>query len=117
METLKRGDVVRVRFDPTEGSEQAGERPALVISANWINQHSPVVLVSPITSRKTERVYRFEALIEPPDGGLSTRSKASLLQTRSVDKQRIVGYYGSLTSDTMKQVDDALRIAVGLVRI
>jgi mRNA interferase MazF len=42
--SLKRGDVVRVRLDPVEGSEQAGERPALVISSDAINRHSPVIL-------------------------------------------------------------------------
>ena len=63
---LKRGDVVRVRLDPILGSEQAGERPALVLSPDFINERSPVVLIAAITSKKTERVYPFEALIEPP---------------------------------------------------
>ncbi len=108
---------MRARFDPTEGAEQAGERPALVISADYINERSPVVLVAPITSKKTERVYPFEALIDPVDGGLSMRSKALLLQMRSIDKSRITGSYGTLAADTMRKVDEALKIAVGLVRL
>lgn len=52
----RRGDLVRVRIDPVEGSEQGGERPALVVSPDLINEHSPVVLVIAITSRKTEKV-------------------------------------------------------------
>lgn len=32
---LRRSDVVRVRLDPVEGSEQAGERPALILSPRW----------------------------------------------------------------------------------
>ena len=57
---LRRGDVVRVRLDPVEGSEQSGERPGLVVSPDLINELSPVIIVAPITSRKTEKVYPFE---------------------------------------------------------
>ena len=113
----KRGDVVRVRLDPVEGSEQAGERPALVISPDFINQHSPVIIVAAITSRKADRVYPFEALIEPPEGGLSVRSKVMLMQLRSVDKRRVIGTYGSVSEKVMDEVEEALKIAVGLVRV
>jgi mRNA interferase MazF len=84
----KRGDIVRVRLDPVEGSEQAGERPALVISPDVINEHSPVILIAALTSQKTERVYPFEVLVEPPEGGLRRRSKVLLMQLRAVDKRR-----------------------------
>ena len=113
----KRGDVVRVQLDPAEGSEQAGERPALVISPDIINEHSPVLLVAAITSRKTDSVYSFEALIEPPDGGLPLRSKVSLMQLRAVDRRRIVGWYGSVSPETMGRAEHALRVATGLVRL
>jgi mRNA interferase MazF len=69
----RRSEIVCVRSDPTEGSEQVGDRPALVLSPDFINERSPVILVAPITSRKTERVYAFEALIEPPEAGLTRR--------------------------------------------
>lgn len=113
----KRGDVVRVRLDPTAGSEQAGERPALVLSPDFINEHAPIVLVAPFTTRKTERVYAFEALIEPPDGGLPQRSKVMLLHLRGVDKARITGRYGTISEEAMGRVEEALRIAVGLTPV
>lgn len=111
---LKRGDVVRVRLDPTEGSEQAGERPALVLSPDVINRHCPIILIAPVTSKKTERIYPFEALIEPSEGGLPMRSKVLLMQTCSLDKSRLLGYYGHLSEETMLQVDQALKVAAGL---
>ncbi len=58
---VERGAIVRVRFDPIEGSEQGGERPALVISPALLNDHSTVIIVAAITSRKVERIYPFEA--------------------------------------------------------
>lgn len=113
----RRGDVVRVRLDPVEGSEQSGERPVLVISPDIINEHSPVIIVAAITSKKPDRVYPFEALIEPPDGGLRIRSKVSLMQLRSVDKRRLTGCYGIVSDQTMQRVEEALKIATGLIRL
>ncbi len=110
----KRGDILRIRFDPSEGSEQAGERPVLVISPDLINERAPIILVAPLTTRKTECVYAFEALIEPPEGGLSQRSKVMLLHIRGVDRARITGVYGTLSPETLQSVDVAIRIAVGL---
>lgn len=46
MGLVRRGEIVRVRLDPGVGSEQAGERPALVISPDIMNEHSPVVVVA-----------------------------------------------------------------------
>lgn len=112
---LHRGDVVRVDLDPIVGSEQSGERPAVIISPDAVNEHSPVVIVAAITSKKTQRVYALEAAIEPPEGGLKVRSKAMLLQIRSVDKRRISFVYGQLSRPTMAQVDSALKLAVGLM--
>ncbi|MBI2841920.1 MAG: type II toxin-antitoxin system PemK/MazF family toxin [Armatimonadetes bacterium] len=114
---ISRGDVVRVRLSPAEGSEQGGERPAVVLSPDFINERSPVVIVAAVTSRKTDRVFPFEAAIEPPDGGLSIRSKVMLMQLRSVDKSRIVGRYGNLSQETMSRVEESLKIATGLTRI
>ena len=114
MSNPKRCEVVQVHFGQPEGSEQAGTRPALVISADLVNEYSPVILVASITSRKTERVYAFEALIEPPDGGLLVTSKVSLIQIRGIDKRRIIGHYGSISEDAMERVEAALRVATGL---
>lgn len=111
---LPRGAVVRVRLSPTEGSEQSGERPALVISPELINARSPVVLIAALTSKKIENVYPFEALIEPLEGGLPLRSKVMLMHLRSIDKQRISHFYGVVGAETMTRVEAALKIATGL---
>lgn len=77
-EYYRRGDIVRVRLDPAEGSGQSGDRPGLVVSPDLINEHSPMVLVAAITSKKTERVFPFEALIAGGEGGLPQLSKVLL---------------------------------------
>jgi mRNA interferase MazF len=114
---ISRGEVLRVRLDPIEGSEQGGERPAVVISPAIINDHSSIVIVAAITTQKTDRIYPFEALIEPPDGGLPRRSKVMLRHVRAIDRRRITGSYGQLEPQTMERVDAALKIATGLTRL
>lgn len=111
---IKRGDIVRVRLDPVKGSEQAGERPAVVISPDIINDHSPVIIIAAITSKKIENIYPFEVLVDPPEGGLVKKSKALLLHVRSIDKRRIAGKYGNASEVLMEKIDEALKIAVGL---
>lgn len=117
MVKLSRGDVVWVRLDPVEGSEQAGKRPAVVVSPDIISEHSPVVIVAALTTRKTDRVYPFEVLVSPPEGGLSRESKVLLLQIRAIDRRRVLGRLGALSEETMSKLDEALKVAVGLKEV
>lgn len=58
-----RGDIVWLRFDPRAGHEQAGRRPALVISPKAYNQKVGLALFCPITSHI--KGYPFEVVIPP----------------------------------------------------
>jgi len=60
-----RGDVVWLEFDPSAGHEQAGRRPALVLSPRAYNQTIGLALVCPITSKA--KGYPFEVPF-PPTG-------------------------------------------------
>jgi mRNA interferase MazF len=46
-----RGDIVWLSFDPTAGHEQAGRRPALILSRRAYNARAGLALICPITSR------------------------------------------------------------------
>jgi mRNA interferase MazF len=60
----ERGDVVRVSFNPQAGHEQAGWRPALVLSPKTYNGRVGLALCCPVTSQV--KGYPFEVQI--PDG-------------------------------------------------
>ena len=75
-----RGDLVWLRFSPQEGHEQAGHRPALVLSPAEYNEKSSVALFCPITS--TVKGYPFE--VELPPGGM-IRGVVLADQVRSLD--------------------------------
>ena len=53
-----RGDIVRTDFDPQAGYEQAGSRPALVLSRELFNGRSGLAFCCPITGR--QKGYPFE---------------------------------------------------------
>ena len=46
---MRRGDIFNARLNPTEGSEQAGIRPVVVVSRDAINKNSSVVVIVPLT--------------------------------------------------------------------
>ena len=114
MKFPKRGEVYQVSLDPTVGTEIAKTRPALVISNDIGNQFSERVVVAPITSQNTEKVYPFEVLIPAGEGGLTQASKALLDQIRSIDKQRLKKRLGTLGSDRMTEVDQAIRLSLAV---
>ena len=58
------GDLIWLTFDPQAGHEQAGRRPALVLSPKIYNQKSGLALVCPVTNQA--KGYPFEVPI--PDG-------------------------------------------------
>lgn len=60
----ERGDVVWLTFDPQAGHEQAGRRPALVVSPRAYNARVGLALLCPITSQV--KGYPFEVAL--PDG-------------------------------------------------
>jgi mRNA interferase MazF len=90
-------NIFRASLDPVHGHEQAGERPVLVVSAEPINEHYPVVTVVPITSRKRQRVARLgEVLLPARMGGLPVDSFALCFQIRALDKERLGDPYGEI---------------------
>lgn len=58
-----RGDIVWTNFDPQLGHEQAGSRPALILSRKLFNEASGLALFCPITGR--QKGYPFEVHLPP----------------------------------------------------
>lgn len=115
MAEVRRGDVFTTDLDPVQGSEQGGRRPCLVIQNDVSNAASPVVIVAAITSRPAKRERPTDVPLAPETSGLDLPSRALLNQIRTIDKRRLGRYVGHLTDNEMAQVDDAIRISLGLV--
>ena len=78
----ERGDIVWLQFDPQAGHEQAGKRPALVISPSSYNGRVGLALLCPITSQ--EKGYPFEVVLP---AGLKVRGVVLADQIKSLDWQ------------------------------
>jgi len=111
---IKRGDIYYGRLNPIMGSEQGGTRPCLVVQNDVGNQHSPTVVIVPLTS--SNKGYLPIHVRVPRTGGLITDSIALCEQVRTVDRKRLDGYIGHVDSDTMLAVDGALAESVGLTK-
>lgn len=113
----RRGEVYLVSLDPTVGAEIKKTRPAVVVQNDPANRRSPVTIVAAITSQFEEPLYPTEVLVRAPEGGLTADSVVLLNQIRSVDKGRLVRRLGVLKAETMKEIDRALLLSLGLVEI
>ena len=61
----KRGDVIRLDFNPQTGHEQSGRRPALVLSPDEYNRKVGLVVACPITSQKKDYPWEVEISSNP----------------------------------------------------
>jgi mRNA interferase MazF len=104
----RRGDVVWVSFNPQKGHEQAGLRPALVISPEAYNRKVGLALMCPITSQ--EKGYPFEVAL--PDG-LKASGVVLADQVKSLDwKARGVKFACTVPEAVFREVKAKLETLV-----
>ena len=94
------GDLIWLTFDSQAGHEQAGRRPALVLSPKPYNRKSGLALVCPVTNQM--KGYPFE-VPAPRDCGVTGVFLAD--QVKSLDwRQRQAERIGSVPSLTLNEV-------------
>lgn len=110
----RRGDIWSIDLDPTVGHEQAGRRPALVVSVDKFN-HGPasLIVVLPITSK--DKKQPIHVPVTPPEGGLPMVSYIKCEEIRAVSKRRLMRYYGAVSVGTMAEVEKRMRILLNLL--
>ena len=109
MARVLRGDVVWAELDPTQGREQAGRRPVLVISHDIFNERSGTVIAMAITSQAQKA--GFPLTVELMSGGLRKRSWVKVSQVRTLSVERLKRRIGRVSPEEL------LRVAEGLNEI
>jgi mRNA interferase MazF len=105
----RRGDLIWLDFTPQAGHEQAGRRPAVVISKDEYNRKVGLLLACPITNQK--KGYPFE--VELP-GGLPITGVALADQIRNLDwKVRKAAFIAQLDPDTLAEILGKLNALIG----
>lgn len=112
---MKRGDVFDARLNPTEGSEQAGVRPVVIVSRDAINKNSSVIVVVPLTkATNVKRSYPNNVNVPKGEGGLTVDSVLLGGQVRAISKTRLLRQRGTLPEKMIDSVNRALRITLDL---
>ena len=104
----RRGDVVWLSFNPRAGHEQAGRRPALVVSPTSYNQKVGLALFCPVTSQI--KGYPFEVEIPPNDhvAGVVLSDQIKSLDWRA----RNATFLCSLPEITIREVQGKLGVLI-----
>lgn len=110
----RRGEVYWVRLDPTIGSEIAKTWPAVIISNDVGNQYAARVIIAPISTGGTDKVYPFEVLLQAGEGELRQQSKVLLDQIRTVDKSRLERYVGALDQARLDEINRAICLSLAV---
>lgn len=109
----RRGEVWLVDFGDPVGREQAGRRPALIVSADALNEGpAGLVVVVPITTARRGLPSHIE--IEPGDSGLDETSYAKCEDIKSISDRRLVARLGATEPGVMFDVGRVLTYLLDL---
>lgn len=109
----RRGEVWLIDFGDPIGREQAGRRPAVVVSADPLNEsRAGVVIVVPCTT--THRGLPSHVEIEPGPSGLDDVSYAKCEDVKSISEQRLVAQLGTVNPEIQLEIGRALRFLLDL---
>lgn len=87
MVNFKQGDIIVMDFNPQQGHEQSGRRPAIILSNDILNQHSSLMLVCPITNRNKKHPFHIELDERTETTGVILCDQAKMLDTRARNAQ------------------------------
>ena len=111
MAPILRGDIVWADLNPTQGHEQAGLRPVLVISHDIFNLRSGTVIAVAITSQAPRA--GFPLTLELTASGLPRHSWVKISQIRTLSVERLGDNLGRARSEELAQVIQGLNQLVG----
>lgn len=109
---MRQGEIWYADLNPTQGSEQSGFRPLIILSGNLLNENLNVVITCPLTTKV--KGYKGNVVLEPnKDNKLKQSSEILTFHIRSVSKDRLVRKVGNISNDELDRVkqglDDILR--------
>lgn len=89
----------------------------MILQNDVSNQYSPLTIVAAVSSRFATPPHPREVVMEPSESGLPRTSAVILNQIRTVDRRRLIKQLGEVDAATMRRVEHALKISLGLVAL
>ncbi|MDO8553324.1 MAG: type II toxin-antitoxin system PemK/MazF family toxin [Candidatus Micrarchaeota archaeon] len=108
---MKKGEIWLFEFPSSNGHEQAGDRPAIVISAS--STANTVVIIPFTTNLQSLRFPSTLAVNQSKENGLIEESVALVFQIRAIDKKRMIKQVGSLESKYLKEIESMMKKLFG----
>lgn len=87
MVTYKQGDIIVMDFNPQQGHEQSGRRPAIILSNDILNTHSSLLLVCPITNTNKKHPFHIELDERTETTGVILCDQAKMLDVKARNAQ------------------------------
>lgn len=109
---IRRGDIFYADLNPVVGSEQGGIRPVLIVQNNVGNKYSSTLVVLPISAAKKHYLPTHIHI-----RGSKALPKDSVIlaeQIRTIDRNRLRDYIGSLDAEMMNEINKAMKISIGV---
>ena len=108
---MNKGEIWLVELPRTNGHEQSGTRPVIVLREVEAN----IAVVIPFTSNIQALRFPHTLEIRPSkESGLKDISVALVFQIRAIDKKRLVKRIGILSEKSSEKIDSMLRKLLGL---
>jgi len=109
------GDIHFVEIPGSDGREQSGLRPAIIVQEKALEK-LPTVLIVPLTSKQKAAAFPFTFIIEPNRmNNLDVVSVALIFQLRAIDKRRVKNRLGKIGPEKMELLKQSLKEIMGLV--
>ncbi len=104
---MQKGEVWNVEIPATNGYEQIGSRPAIVLS----NGEAGIVVIVSFTSKMQSLKYRYTVeIIASKQNGLKATSVALVFQLRAIDSKRLKEKIGTLDNKTMEEIEKQTKL-------
>ena len=104
---MKQGEIWNMYLNPVKGSEQGGNRPAVIISGNMLNKYLEVVIVCPLTTKIKN--YKGNVILNPSNkNGLTDISEVLTFHVRSVSKVRVRSKIGQVSLEELNAIKATL---------
>lgn len=109
LKNFKRGDVYLVKLKENDSHIQKGIRPCVIVQNNFGNTFSPNLLIVPLTSKVKRKDLPVHVIT-----GINQMALCEFILT--IPKEQIICYIKTLDAKTMKVVNEALSISLGIRR-
>ena len=109
----RRGEIWLVDFGEPVGREQSGRRPAVVVSADALNE-SPAGVIFVVPCTTTHRDLPSHIEIDPADSGLDAANYAKCEDLKSVSERRMIARLGQVGPQVAFEIDRVLRFLLEL---